>query len=102
MKKPAQKNQHDTDEPQVSGRILRAILTRGARGDRSAVVVFDRKSGKPSSVWGLEEYLARKELTKKVAPWKARRSAPAVVVDPLGAIEAKLVGAITRDEIYEE
>jgi hypothetical protein len=59
------------------------------------------KAGKPSSVWGFDQYLARRELTRTVKPWK-RRQRNADVPDPLEAIDGTPVGPLTRDEIYED
>jgi len=75
------------------------ILDRAARGERRLVVVM--KDGKPSSVWGFDEYLARQELTKAVKPWKNRKAATSSL-DPLGAVEGAPIGPLTRDEIYED
>jgi hypothetical protein len=79
--------------------ISRRLLDRGARGEKRAVVVF--KNGKPSSVWGFEEYIARQELTKQVEPWKHRITRDSDL-DPLGAVDGTLKGPLTRDEIYED
>lgn len=79
--------------------VSRKILERAARGERRIVVVIKR--GRPSSVWGFDEYLARQKLTKTVEPWKNRKlksDAP----DPLGAIEGAPLGRLTRDQIYED
>src|SRR5262249_36191264 len=80
-------------------RISRRLLERGAQGEKRAVVVF--KNGKPSSVWGFDEYLARQNLTKVVEPWKHRRDRTPAEIDPLGAVEGAPSGPITRDEMYE-
>lgn len=80
-------------------KISRRILDRAARGEKKVVVVM--RNGIPSSVWGFNEYLARQELTRQVEPWK-HKMPKAETADPLGAIEGKPVGPVTREEIYEE
>ncbi|HEV3262585.1 MAG TPA: hypothetical protein VG013_37380 [Gemmataceae bacterium] len=73
--------------------VARRILERCARGERAVVVVI--KNGKPSSVWGFNEYLQRKESAKKVKPWQHRK-AKAAVPDPLGAVDAGVLAPLTR------
>lgn len=80
-------------------RVSRKILERAARGEQKVVVVI--KKGKPSSVWGFDEYLKRKQLTKLVEPWKNRK-VNSNVSDPLGAVDGEPIGPLTRDQIYEE
>lgn len=80
--------------------VARRILERGARGEKAVVVVM--KNGKPSTVWGLDQYLARKELTKQVKPWTHRKKEQEAVPDPLGAYEGGILLPITRQYIYDE
>ena len=79
--------------------IQKRIMQRAARGEKQVVVVI--KNGEPSSVWGFDEYLKRKQLTKTVAPWMKRRALSSVP-DPLGALDGAPTTPITRDQIYEE
>ena len=79
--------------------VIQRILERAARGERRIVVVI--KNGRPSSVWGFDEYLARQELTKTVKPWKNRQR-ESEALDPLSAIEGAPLGPLTRDHIYDD
>jgi hypothetical protein len=80
-------------------KVSRRILERAARGEKTVVVVM--RNGKPNSVWGFNEYIARQKLTKQVEPWKHKK--PKVETpDPLGAIEGTPIRPVTRAEIYEE
>ena len=88
-----------TNETHLPRSVSRQILARAARGEKNVVVVI--KNGKPSSVWGFNEYVARKELTKTVKPWKNRKL-KTDVPDPLGAVDGAPIGLLTRDQIYEE
>jgi hypothetical protein len=74
-------------------------MERAARGEKRVVVVL--KNGRPTSVWGFEEYLERQELTKKVKPWKQRK-AESQTPDPLGAVDAEPPGPLTRASMYED
>lgn len=77
--------------------LARRLLKR--LSEEKAVVVTSR-NGKPSRVFRLDEYLKRKELPSRVKPWQARKpeqKAP----DPLGAEEGKVLGSLSRSEIYD-
>lgn len=80
----------------VPRKVSRRILERAARGEKRVVVGI--KDGKPSSVWGFDEYLARQEQTRAVGPWEGRKPR-ATATDPLGAIEGAPIGPLTRDQI---
>jgi hypothetical protein len=80
--------------------IAKRILDRGARGENAVVVVM--RDGKPSRVFGLEEYLKMKELPRTVKPWEHRQDL-AQPPDPLGAMDlGLLVSPLTREHMYEE
>jgi hypothetical protein len=51
-------------------------------------------------VWGFDEYLARKELAKKVKPWEKRRVTVGLA-QRLGAIDAAAPHPLTRASIYD-
>jgi hypothetical protein len=64
-------------------------------------MVLVARNGKPSSVWGYEEYKEREALPKKVKPWE-KRGIHASAPDPLGAIDAEPPQPLTREGMYEE
>lgn len=79
--------------------VAHRIMRRYAAGER--VLVLVGKNGKPSSVWGFEEYLERKALTKRVKPWQ-RRKQKSAAPDPLGAWPlGRVIGTLRREDIYE-
>lgn len=77
--------------------VKQRIMRRAANGERALVVVI--KNGRPSRVFGFEEYLQRKALTRKVKPWESRKRQKAP--DPLGAIDSTVIAPITRETMYE-
>ena len=77
--------------------VQRRILRRGARGDQAVVLTL--KNGLPSRVFGVEEYLQRQQLPRRVQPWKYRRQA--TTPDPLGAADGTVLGSLSRSEIAE-
>ncbi|MCI0356312.1 MAG: hypothetical protein L0099_14920 [Acidobacteria bacterium] len=77
--------------------VKQRIMRRAASGERALVLVI--RNGKPSRVFGFEEYLKRKALTKKVRPWEARRRKS--TLDPLGAWHLGDLGSLRREDIYE-
>ncbi len=79
--------------------IARRVMQRYAAGER--VVVLVGKNGKPSRVFGFDEYVRRKALTREVKPWEHRKQR-AAFPDPLGAVDAGVLGPITRENMYEE
>ncbi|MGH9604017.1 MAG: hypothetical protein ACRD24_16680 [Terriglobales bacterium] len=78
--------------------VAHRIMRRYAAGERILVLVG--KDGKPSSVWGFDEYLERKALAKKVRPWEQRKK-KSKTPDPLGAWDLGAVGSMRREDIYE-
>ncbi len=84
--------------PSFPRSIADRILRRARRGEKAAVVVFRR--GKPSRVFGLQEYLRQREVPRKNKIWKRRR--PTVPgPDPLAAVEGRVLGPLRREDIYE-
>ena len=78
-------------------RVAKKIMERAARGE---VVVVVSRGGKPSRVFGLEEYLKMRDLPRRVRPWSHRkREEPAP--DPLGAVEGTVLMPVVRANIYE-
>jgi hypothetical protein len=84
---------------QLPPSLARKIMERAAAGERAMVVVA--RAGKPSTVHGLEEYLAKRKRARETRPWTFRKRA-AAVPDPLGAIDGTVLLPITRQNIYEE
>lgn len=82
------------DMPKIVGRRIMQKLSQ-----ERAVVVTSR-NGRPSRVFKLDEYMKRKELPSRTKPWQKRKQenkAP----DPLGAVEGKVLGRLSRSEIYD-
>jgi hypothetical protein len=77
--------------------VLRRILRRAADGEKAIVLTL--RHGVPSRVFGVDEYLQRRQLPKQLKPWKYR-SRPAMP-DPLGAADGTVLGSLSRSEIYE-
>ncbi len=77
--------------------VARRIMKRAAKGDRALVVVI--KNGKPSRVFGFEEYQNRKRLTKELRPWERRKRGK--TPDPLGAVKGTVIAPIRREQMYE-
>ena len=64
-----------------------------------AVVVTSNK-GVASRVYGLEEYLRKRETARANKPWmhrKARRAVP----DPLGSVDGAVKEPVRRETIYD-
>jgi len=79
-------------------RVARRILQLGAKGRKALVLVM--KKGKPSRVFGFDEYLARKALVMKVKPWQGRKK-KATSADPLGAVDLGVMAPLTRENMYD-
>jgi hypothetical protein len=81
---------------EVPPAVLRRMLRRAAQGEKAVVVTF--KGGVASRVYGVEQYLHKRELTKRVVkPWTHRKQ----TLDPLGAIDGAIHGSLSRSDIYE-
>ena len=82
--------------------VADSVETRCARNEVAVVVAA---LGKPSRVYGLEQYLKMCDLPRQVKPWEHRKSRAKksrTVPDPLGAVEGTVLGPLSRDFIYEE
>jgi hypothetical protein len=80
--------------------VSKKLVERAARGEKVSVVV--NRNGKPSRVFGLDEYLKMKKLPHQVKPWEHRKG-QASVPDPLGAVDmGPLLSPLTREAMYEE
>ncbi|HET6204372.1 MAG TPA: hypothetical protein VFI25_16390 [Planctomycetota bacterium] len=78
--------------------VARRILRRAEQGEKAVVVVFKR--GRPSRVFGLEEYRKQQQVPVKNQIWKRRRASGGGP-NPLRAIEGRVLGSIRREDIYE-
>jgi restriction endonuclease Mrr len=78
--------------------VARRIMARCARGEKKLVVVA--KNGKPSSVFGFDEYLKMQELPRKVKPWTGRKPPPRPS-DELPSIDSGITMPLQRKDFYE-
>ena len=81
----------------LSNSVRRRLMARCK--DDGVVVVVDKK-GRPSRIFGIEEYLKMKQHPAKVKPWLFRKSNPAHT-DPLGAVAGNVVRGLNRQAMYE-
>ncbi len=79
-------------------RVARRIMARCARGEKKIVVVT--KNGRPSSVFGFDEYLKMQDLPRKVKPWTGRKIQPRPS-DELPSIDAGINMPLKRQDFYE-
>jgi hypothetical protein len=77
--------------------VSKKIVERAARGEVAVVVP---RGGKPSRVFGIEEYLKMRNLPRKVKPWTHRKREE-IVPDPLGAVEGTVLMPVVRANIYD-
>ncbi len=78
--------------------VARRIMVRCARGEKKIVVVT--KNGKPSSVFGFDEYVKMQALPRKTKPWTSRRVRPKPS-DELPSIDAGITMPLDRKDFYE-
>ena len=78
--------------------VQRKIRERAAKNQPFVVVP---KNGAPSRTYGLDEYLRMQKHPLRHKPWTSRAAAKAAIPDPLGAVEGKPAGRLSREEIYE-
>jgi len=83
----------------IRSHVSRKIIERCAQIQDGPLVVIAR-NGEAARVWGFDEYLARKELAKKVKPWEKRRVTVGLA-QRLGAIDAAAPHPLTRASIYD-
>ena len=58
------------------------------------------KKGRPTRVFGIEEYQKMQAQPGRTRPWTRRRGA-SPARDPLGAVSGRVLGSLGRDEIYD-
>ena len=80
-------------------RVAKRIADRIAKSN--APVVVTSRGGKPSRVYGLEEYQKMVDLPNRVKPWE-RRKQESATPDPLGAVDADPPTGLGRRELYAE
>jgi hypothetical protein len=81
--------------------IPRAVADRiRKRCETGEPFVVVPKNGNPSRLFGLEEFRRMQELPRKVKPWEHRRSKPSPP-DPLGAVDARVLAPVRREDIYD-
>jgi hypothetical protein len=78
--------------------VAKRIATRIAKNNEPVVVTS--RGGKPSRVYGLEEYQKMVDLPNQVKPWEHRKQK--ATPDPLGAVDADPPTGLSRRELYEE
>lgn len=79
--------------------VAKRIADRIAKNNEPVVVTS--RAGKPSRVYGLEEYRKMVDLPNQVKPWEHRKEKKATP-DPLGAVDADPPSGLSRRELYEE
>jgi hypothetical protein len=95
---PARKQRRKRPGGHIRRSVSKSLLKHGALGAKKVVVVY--RNGVPSKVMGYAEHQKMVELPKKVKPWEHRKPR-ATVPDPLGAVEGKVLGPLSRETIYE-
>lgn len=81
------------DFPRDMSRRVRALLNAGQR------VVLVPGRGRPR-VFRYQAYQDAKERPKRIKPWLHRRRL-VVAPDPLGAKQGRVLGPLSRREIYD-
>ncbi len=79
--------------------VAKRIANRIAESNQPVVVTS--RDGKPSRVFGYEEYTKMVELPHRVRPWEHRKQSRATP-DPLGAVDAEPPVRLSRKDLYEE
>jgi len=85
------------------GQMPRGIAKRIADriAENNGPVVVTSRDGKPSRVFGYDEYRKMVELPHRVKPWEHRKQKRAPP-DPLGAADADPPVGLRRKDLYEE
>jgi hypothetical protein len=78
--------------------VGKRIAKRIAKNNEPVVVTS--RDGKPSRVFGLEEYRKMVELPNRVRPWEHRKQ-KAAAPDPLGAVDAEAPVGLSRKDLYD-
>jgi hypothetical protein len=78
--------------------VGKRIAKRIAKNNQPVVVTS--RNGKPSRVFGLDEYQKMVDLPNRVKPWEHRKRKTATP-DPLGAVDADPPAGLSRKDLYE-
>ena len=78
--------------------VGKRIAERIAKNNQPVVVTS--RDGKPSRVFGLDEYQKMVDLPSRVRPWEHRKQKTATP-DPLGAVDADPPAGLSRKDLYE-
>jgi hypothetical protein len=79
--------------------VAKRIANRIAESNQPVVVTS--RDGKPSRVFGYDEYTKMVELPHRVKPWEHRKQNK-TIPDPLGAVDADPPVGLSRKDLYEE
>lgn len=79
--------------------VAKRIAQRIAKYDEPVVVTS--RDGKPSRVFGLDEYRKMVDLPNKVKPWEHRKQKP-TVPDPLSSVDAEAPVGLSRRDLYDQ
>ncbi len=85
------------------GHMPRSVGKRIAKriAKNNEPVVVTSRDGKPSRVFGLDEYKKMVELPNRVKPWEHRKQTK-TTPDPLGAVDADPPVRLSRKDLYDE
>jgi hypothetical protein len=78
--------------------VGKRIAKRIAKNNEPVVVTS--RDGKPSRVFGLDEYKKMVDLPNKVKPWEHRKQ-KAAAPDPLKAVDAEAPVGLSRKDLYD-
>jgi hypothetical protein len=85
-------------EAHMPRNVGKRIAKRIAKNNEPVVVTS--RDGKPSRVFGLDEYKKMVELPNRVKPWEHRKQ-NAAAPDPLRAVDADPPGDLSRKDLYD-
>ncbi len=79
--------------------VAKRIADRIAKNNEPVVVTS--RGGKPSRVYGLDEYRKMVDLPGQVKPWEHRKNKKESP-DPLRAVDAEPPTGLSRRDLYDE
>ncbi len=79
--------------------VAKRIMERVSQSDDP--IVITSRAGKPSRVYGYNEYRKMVDLPRRIKPWEHRKGKSATP-DPLGAVDARPPSPLTRESFYEK
>ncbi len=92
------RNDRQPDSP-LPRNVAKRIANRIAENNQPVVVTS--RNGKPSRVFGYDEYTKMVELPHRVKPWEHRKQTKATP-DPFGAVDAEPPVRLTRKDLYDK